>query len=84
MPWGLSKGLKPTKKVLVTNHVMEEAYVTSRRGSLKHTEIKALAKRLDWSERQVERWMFHRRQQNRPSQLVKLTERFEHSNMYPF
>jgi len=74
LPWGLKKGLKPIKKVLITNHVMEKAFVNSHRGSLKHNQIKGLAKQLDWSERQVERWLYHRRQQNRPSALVKLTE----------
>ena len=66
--------MKPSKKVLVTNHVMEKAFLNSHRGSLDHHQIKGLAKQLDWSERQVERWIYQRRQQNRQNKLTKLTE----------
>jgi len=34
----------------------------------------ALAKQLDWSERQVERWLRLRRSQDKPSTLIKFCE----------
>lgn len=41
---------------------------------LYHSQITALAKQLDWSERQVERWLRLRRSQDRPSTLTKFCE----------
>lgn len=37
-------------------------------------KILALAKQLDWSERQVERWLRLRRTQDKPSTLTKFCE----------
>lgn len=37
-------------------------------------KILALAKQLDWSERQVERWLRLRRTQDKPSMLTKFCE----------
>lgn len=37
-------------------------------------KILALAKQLDWSERQVERWLRLRRSQDKPSTLTKFCE----------
>lgn len=74
MPCGLKMGLKAIKKppVLVTidDRVLEKAFVNGG------TTMKGLAKQLDWSERQVERWFYQRRKQNRPSTIVKFNERF--------
>lgn len=56
LPWGLSKGLKPTNKIVTDNPVLEEAYKKSHKGSLNHDQVIGLAKQLDWSERQVQRW----------------------------
>lgn len=49
---------------------MEKAY----KKKIKHKEITALAKQLDWSERQVERWLRLRRSQDMPSTLTKFCE----------
>ena len=56
MPWGLHRGLKPTKKKIVTNQLLEEAYKSNRGKSLSHTAVTGLAKQLDWSEHRVEQW----------------------------
>lgn len=73
LPWGLQRGLKQTKKKVAKNVLLEEAY--KQGGSdLPHSKITGLAKQLDWSVRQVEQWIRHRKQQNKPSALVKLTE----------
>lgn len=37
-------------------------------------QISGLAKQLDWSERQVERWLRLRRSQDKPSTLTKFCE----------
>lgn len=97
MPWGVSKGLKPTKKKIIQNVLLEETYLKNA-GSLSHHQVIGLAKQLDWNIKQVQRWSdftlqiyricFHvlndkilhltriryRKQQNKPSALVKLTE----------
>lgn len=71
-PIGKSLGIKNTRtKRAVPNDILEKAY-TSRK--IKQKQILALAKQLDWSERQVERWLRLRRSQDKPSTLTKFCE----------
>jgi ceramide synthetase len=53
MPWGLRKGLKPTKNMI--NVILEETY-RKNGDNLNHNQVIGLAKQLDWSVRQVEQW----------------------------
>ena len=50
--------MKPYKRKITDNFLLEEVYKRNGngRGGLNKSEITGLAKRLDWSERQVERW----------------------------
>ncbi|KRT86873.1 Homeobox domain-containing protein, partial [Oryctes borbonicus] len=47
-------------------------------------QIQGLAKQLDWSERQVERWLRLRRSQEKPTTLVKFTENAWRCMYYTF
>ncbi|XP_008550481.1 ceramide synthase 6 [Microplitis demolitor] len=70
-PFGKSLGIKTSRsKKAPPNALLEKAY--SKR--IKHKQITALAKQLDWSERQVERWLRLRRSQDKPSTLTKFCE----------
>ncbi|XP_063368886.1 ceramide synthase 6-like isoform X2 [Cydia amplana] len=72
-PFGKSLGIKNTRpKKAPINPKLELAYQTSPK--IKHKQICALAKQLDMSERQVERWWRLRRSQDKPSTLVKFCE----------
>ncbi|XP_061722375.1 ceramide synthase 6-like isoform X2 [Cydia pomonella] len=72
-PFGKSLGIKNTRpKKAPSNPKLELAYQTSPK--IKHKQICALAKQLDMSERQVERWWRLRRSQDKPSTLVKFCE----------
>lgn len=72
-PFGLSLGIKSTKpKKVPNNDMLEERY--ARNSKWNHKEVTGLAKRLDWTERQVERWLRLRRAQDKPSTLVKFCE----------
>ncbi|XP_049806568.1 ceramide synthase 6 isoform X1 [Schistocerca nitens] len=72
-PVGITLGIKNTKRTkAVPNAKLEAAYAGKKK--LKHRELVALAKQLDWSERQVERWWRHRHAQDKPSTLVKFCE----------
>ncbi|XP_076669385.1 ceramide synthase schlank isoform X1 [Andrena cerasifolii] len=71
-PFGKSLGIKNTRiKKATPNVTLEKAYVSRK---IKHKQILALAKQLDWSERQVERWLRLRRTQDKPSTLTKFCE----------
>lgn len=71
-PFGKSLGIKNTRtRRAPQNDILEKAY-SSRKIKLK--QILALAKQLDWSERQVERWLRLRSSQDRPSTLTKFCE----------
>lgn len=73
IPFGLLLGIKGSKpKKAEPNETLERAYKNN--GKMKHKEIIGLAKQLDWTERQVERWLRLRRAQERPSTLIKFTE----------
>ncbi|XP_013184237.1 ceramide synthase 5 isoform X1 [Amyelois transitella] len=78
-PFGKSLGIKNTRPKKASNiPQLEAAYQKSSK--IKHKQfflkekITALAKQLDLSERQVERWWRHRRSQDKPSTLVKFCE----------
>uniref|UniRef100_A0A8D8Y989 Ceramide synthase 6 n=2 Tax=Cacopsylla melanoneura TaxID=428564 RepID=A0A8D8Y989_9HEMI len=72
-PIGTSVGIKNIKKKPApSNEVLCAAY--SKSSKWKHKEIAALAKQLDWKERQVERWLRQMKQQGKPSILVKFCE----------
>ncbi|XP_063368884.1 ceramide synthase 6-like isoform X1 [Cydia amplana] len=79
-PFGKSLGIKNTRpKKAPINPKLELAYQTSpkikhKQFFLSKEEICALAKQLDMSERQVERWWRLRRSQDKPSTLVKFCE----------
>jgi hypothetical protein len=64
------KGGRPKKAV--HNDILEKAF--KHNVKMKHKDIAGLAKQLDWSERQVERWLRLRKAQDKPSTLVKFTE----------
>ncbi len=55
-PWGLANGLKPCKEKISNNLLLEDAYKRNRGRRLTESEVAGLAKRLDWSDHQVERW----------------------------
>ena len=66
--------VRPWKGQAPDNPTLEKVYATSRKGKLNYKQIQGLAKQLDWTERQVERWIRMRRMQDRPSTLVKFME----------
>lgn len=73
-PIGISLGIKNTRsKKAQLNAVLEKAYLAGG-GKLKHRQLTGLAKQLDWTERQVERWLRLRRSQDKPSTLTKFCE----------
>ncbi|XP_030757262.1 ceramide synthase 6 [Sitophilus oryzae] len=72
-PVGLSIGIKNSRpKKAPPNPVLEKAYSQSKKW--KHKQIQGLAKQLDMTERQVERWLRLRKGQNKPSTLTKFCE----------
>lgn len=73
-PFAISRGLKAPRAQFVPNDLLEEAYRKSTKGFFPADQVTYLAKKLDWSERQVERWIFKRRVKDKPSAIVKLTE----------
>ena len=76
-PLGIANGLRPVrpwKGQAPDNPILEKAFLVTRKGKLNYKQIQGLAKQLDWSERQVERWIRMRRMMDRPSTLVKFME----------
>ncbi|CAH1102201.1 unnamed protein product [Psylliodes chrysocephalus] len=72
-PVGVSLGIKNSKpKKAPDNLILENAFTLSKKW--KHKQIQGLAKQLDMSERQVERWLRLRKGQNKPSTLIKFCE----------
>ncbi|XP_059622699.1 ceramide synthase 6 [Phlebotomus argentipes] len=72
-PVGKSLGIKSSRPKRATPvPELEEAYAQCSR--LRHKAVVTLAKRLDMTERQIERWWRHRRAQDKPSTLVKFCE----------
>ncbi|KAL1502415.1 hypothetical protein ABEB36_007558 [Hypothenemus hampei] len=82
-PVALSLGIKNTKpKKAPSNVALEQAFALSKKWS--HKQIQGLAKQLDMSERQVERWLRLRRAQNKPSTLTKFCENSWRYTYYTF
>ncbi|XP_075983648.1 ceramide synthase 5-like isoform X2 [Anticarsia gemmatalis] len=80
-PFGRSLGIKNTRpKKAPINPKLEVAYQTAPK--IKHKQICALAKQLDMTERQVERWWRLRRSQDKPSTLVKFCENMWRCTFY--
>ncbi|XP_055693041.1 ceramide synthase 5 [Lutzomyia longipalpis] len=72
-PVGKSLGIKSSRPKRAANIPdLEEAYSQSCR--IKHKTVVTLSKKLDMTERQIERWWRHRRAQDKPSTLVKFCE----------
>lgn len=72
-PIGRSMGLKAMRPKRVTyNELLEDAYRKNRRVS--HKQVRQLSKDLDWSERQVDRWLRLRKLQDSPNKLTRFTE----------
>uniref|UniRef100_A0A1L8DUL0 Protein transporter n=2 Tax=Nyssomyia neivai TaxID=330878 RepID=A0A1L8DUL0_9DIPT len=72
-PVGKSLGIKSSRPKRAANIPdLEEAYTQSCR--IKHKTVVTLSKKLDMSERQIERWWRKRRAQDKPSTLVKFCE----------
>jgi len=72
-PVGIYLGIKNTKpKKAPPNAILERAYLLKRK--IKHKQIVGLAKQVELSERQVERWLRLRRSQDKPSTLTKFCE----------
>ncbi|KAF7988587.1 hypothetical protein HCN44_001160 [Aphidius gifuensis] len=70
-PIGRTLGIRTTRtKKAPANAILEKAY--NKR--IKHKTLTALAKQVDWTERQVERWLRLRRSQDKPSTLTKFCE----------
>lgn len=72
-PLGLKLGIKNTTvKRPQTNVVLENAYQNVP--SWKQNDVLGLAKRIDWTERKVLRWLRMRKMQGKPTTLVKFCE----------
>ncbi|KAL1123364.1 hypothetical protein AAG570_002449 [Ranatra chinensis] len=72
-PFGTYLGIKNTKlKRAPPNELLEKAFKQNSR--MKYKEVISIAKQLDMSERQIERWLRLRRTQEKPSTLTKFCE----------
>ncbi|XP_049879537.1 ceramide synthase 5-like [Pectinophora gossypiella] len=77
-PFGRSLGIKDTRpRKAPTNPKLEAAYKANPK-----VKLCGLAKQLDMTERQVERWWRLRRSQDKPSTLVKFCENMWKSIFY--
>lgn len=74
LPFGKYYGLKDRKVTVPENGLLEEAFNKSRSGCLNQAQVQVLAKKIDWSQNQVERWIAKRKAKDRPSPLVKIME----------
>jgi len=86
-PLGHLNGLRsarPYKNQVPENAILEKAFLLSPKGKINYKQYQGLAKQLDWSERQVERWIRMRRMMNRPSTLVKFVESGWRGTYYSF
>ncbi|KAB0794981.1 hypothetical protein PPYR_11820 [Photinus pyralis] len=71
-PIGKALGIKQGRGKAAQNNLLETSYAPGQK--LGHEEILGLAKQLDWSEREVERWLRLRKNQDKPSTLDKFCE----------
>nr|XP_054767516.1 ceramide synthase 5-like [Lytechinus pictus] len=73
-PLGRIAGIKSKNHYEATpNTILEKVYKTVSK-TPDRKRLDGLAKQLDWSVRTVERWFRRRRNQDRPTMLVKFTE----------
>eukprot|EP00057_Strongylocentrotus_purpuratus_P018132 XP_011672606.1 PREDICTED: ceramide synthase 5 [Strongylocentrotus purpuratus] len=73
-PLGLLAGIKSKNHYDATpSTILEKVYKTVSKCP-DRKRLEGLAKQLDWSVRTIERWFRRRRNQDRPSMLVKFTE----------
>ncbi|CAG2179487.1 unnamed protein product, partial [Oppiella nova] len=73
-PIGIYLGLRSNHgKSPPHNPLLDTAFRASK-AKFSHKQIQGLAKQLDWSERQVQRWVRLKSAQNRPTVLSKFTE----------
>ncbi|GAB6030566.1 hypothetical protein CHUAL_007429 [Chamberlinius hualienensis] len=73
VPFGMTLGLKVSKpKKIPINELLETAFKAN--GRIDYKQIQGLAKKLQWSDRQVERWFRLRKQTNKPNTLIKFAE----------
>lgn len=72
-PFGKSLGIKSTRpKPAKPNAILEAAYQKCHR--IEHKTTNELTKRVDLTEREIERWWRHRRAQDKPTILIKFCE----------
>ncbi|ERL92568.1 hypothetical protein D910_09881 [Dendroctonus ponderosae] len=82
-PVGISLGIKSSRpKKAPPIPLLESTYAKSKKW--KHKQVQSLAKQLDMSERQVERWLRLRKGQNKPSTLTKFCENAWRCTYYTF
>ncbi|XP_078571695.1 ceramide synthase 6-like isoform X1 [Branchiostoma floridae x Branchiostoma japonicum] len=72
-PIGQSLGIPGERKYAEPNAILEKVF-TSITKNPDEKRLQGLAKQLDWSERQVQRWFRRRRNQDRPTLLQKFKE----------
>ncbi|EFX70868.1 hypothetical protein DAPPUDRAFT_309267 [Daphnia pulex] len=74
-PLGISNGLKSSKSPITKNDALEVAFLNSGRNEHKNRYwIHNLAKQVNWSDDQVERWMWCRYYENQPTELMYFKE----------
>jgi len=81
---GLNKGLKPNKKPMVPIPLIEKFWKKNSKDILRdEKQIIGLAKQLDWSKRQVERWIRRRQKKHTHSGLSSCLPNKLHNKIGP-
>ncbi|RWS26193.1 ceramide synthase 6-like protein [Leptotrombidium deliense] len=83
-PMGLYFGLKAERKKRASSNPVLEKVVRTCKGKITYKQIQGLAKQLDWSERQVQRWLRLKFSENKPTTLTKFTESAWRCSFYSF
>ena len=73
-PLGNSRGIKSIKHEVKKNPILERMFETRKRGGFEQSDIRGLAKQLDWSKRDVATWVRRRKTQEEPTELTKFSE----------
>ena len=74
-PWAIRQGVKVSQvKFIAANDTLERAYRSLANQKPSGNQVKGLAKQLDWSVGQVQKWIYKRRFNDRPSDMAKITE----------
>lgn len=75
VPFGIANGLRSKRRDQAPdNGELEKAYQSSRPKKIDDKTIRLLAEKLDWTSRQVERWLRKRTAMDRPLTLTKFAE----------